>query len=504
MKCFKRLIMTLLVMTIMTYTIALSAQPVDYLKKGVVKVRDTKRDITGTGFIVKLTEDSAYIVTSTHVVWDGFTVSPVEIEFSSKRGKLVDATLYRFEENKDGLAVFVVDKNDVPKDINPLILSTMMDQLKEGEELTLIGFPRGAPPWAIVEGKYVGREGKFLTFTGPVESGNSGGPLLKHGLIYGMITETAETFSHALSAVIVRDILEGWEIDVEDVVALNNLAEQAYREDRVTEALRLWKNILSKIPGNAQANNGLALIAQRYIDKANKYLQIQECRNAEKNLRLATEAKPDYPEIVALLNRFELTCKQTRNYSVELGVHYIMVEDKEPNDLQESSDGNFLPSLLFSMDTRKWYLEAGIIRGTISFAEFGGENNDDEWYDRTQIDLLAGYYVRSNIAIFLGYEYLSLDGSLKSDSNSGPLMGVLGYHTISKTGLKFHWKLSTMGPFDTSEDGTIGLHASASVKGLLRAMPIGYSVGAFYQKYDSTRGDVDVLVGLAFGLYYSY
>jgi formylglycine-generating enzyme required for sulfatase activity len=83
--------------------------------------------------------------------------------------------------------------------------------VQEEESVTTIGFPRiSQVPWAVTKGDIVGRKGKTIAFSGAVDDGNSGGPLIKDGEVIGVVTEVTEKFAYAIPTVIAQYVLKGW------------------------------------------------------------------------------------------------------------------------------------------------------------------------------------------------------------------------------------------------------------------------------------------------------
>jgi hypothetical protein len=79
--------------------------------------------------------------------------------------------------------------------------------------VTIVGFPRKLNiKWATTEGQIIGRSGKQIKFSGLVDEGNSGGPLLKDNQVIGVVTECSSDFSHAVPAQIAQYVLESWDV----------------------------------------------------------------------------------------------------------------------------------------------------------------------------------------------------------------------------------------------------------------------------------------------------
>ena len=132
------------------WDVTVCAESLDREKAGVVKITassDGKRK-TGTGFIVRLEKDAAYILTASHVVEGD---KHPDIEFFTRRNLQSQAETTRIEgDDPRGLALLVVrDKDNLPAGLTVLPLAVGAN-LSGGEEITAIGFPQGGGPWAVV------------------------------------------------------------------------------------------------------------------------------------------------------------------------------------------------------------------------------------------------------------------------------------------------------------------------------------------------------------------
>jgi len=185
------------------------AQDLDLVRHGVVKVvskRPGQAPDTATGFIVRTETKAAFVVTASHVV-EG--ADEVGVEFFGER-RLYPARVLGMEgADPDGLAALIVE-GDVPADVIILGINRDLD-VKAGEPVTMIGFPsRVGVPWAVTRGNIVGRRGKVIVFTGAVEKGNSGGPLLKGDQVIGVITREQGPSAFASPGLVAQYALEGW------------------------------------------------------------------------------------------------------------------------------------------------------------------------------------------------------------------------------------------------------------------------------------------------------
>jgi hypothetical protein len=202
-------------------------QDLDRQKAGVVKVTsrlDGARR-TGTGFIVHLDADAAYIVTASHVV-EGDN-RPL-IEFFTRRNATAEAETVRIEGGDPrGLALLVVrGKDRLPAGIGALPLRRGAD-LRGGESVATIGFPRGGGAWAVVRATVVSREGRDLMLDGSIDEGNSGGPVLMGENVVGVVTLLDGKFARAVPADLVSFVLEGWGVRPDAARAAKGAARRA-------------------------------------------------------------------------------------------------------------------------------------------------------------------------------------------------------------------------------------------------------------------------------------
>lgn len=188
------------------------AQSIDRQKAGVVKLTSQVEGTrsTGTGFIVRLEPDAAYILTASHVVeGDG----QPQVEFFTRRNATVRAETVRLEGGDPrGLALLVVrGRDNLPAGIAALPIA-QGEELSGGEAVTVIGFPQGGGSWAVLRANIVSREGRDLTLDGSIAEGNSGGPVLMGDSVVGVVTSVggAGKFGRAAPAALVRLVLDSW------------------------------------------------------------------------------------------------------------------------------------------------------------------------------------------------------------------------------------------------------------------------------------------------------
>ena len=181
---------------------------VENLKHGVVKITAKNPNRVGTGVIVGIKRNTAYIATASHVI-EG-DPSPQVLFYQDAHPH--SAMIKGMEGgHRKGLAALVVE-GDLPSGIRPIAFNAET-QFTGGEKVTVIGFPRLVPvPWAVAEGMITGLVGPDLIFTGPVEEGNSGGPLLLGGRVIGLITDVVGSYKYAKPSVIAQYELKNWQL----------------------------------------------------------------------------------------------------------------------------------------------------------------------------------------------------------------------------------------------------------------------------------------------------
>ena len=187
------------------------ATEIEEFKTGVVKITAlvNGQPSVGTGFIVRLDKDAAYIVTAAHVisgdskpqVW--FFPLPHQSFASQVLG--IDGT------NENGLATL-----RVPDPIPDGLMALPLDQTTQasgGETITFIGFPPNLAPWTVSTGSISGRKGPHLMFQALVEEGHSGGPLLLNGKVVGVVTDAQGRLGYAVPTAILSIALKGWHVE---------------------------------------------------------------------------------------------------------------------------------------------------------------------------------------------------------------------------------------------------------------------------------------------------
>lgn len=200
----------------------LQAEDIARLQAGVVKITAKPPSGTaniGTGFIVQLDKDAAYIVTAAHVVAGD---QRPRVEFFTKRNVPVVAEVLGLEGDDEvrGFALLVArGAENLPNDLTALSLSAAA-LLTGGEDIVVIGFPRSAGPWAVVKGNISSRQGRDIFFSPSIDSGHSGGPIFHGGKVVGMVGSGSQSVGRGLTVRSVQDYIEGFGIGPQESTSM--------------------------------------------------------------------------------------------------------------------------------------------------------------------------------------------------------------------------------------------------------------------------------------------
>lgn len=187
-------------------------QDIDDLKNGVVKITahaEGQQPKVGTGFIVRVDKDAAYIVTAAHVI-EG-DPKPTVTFFPLTQQPLAAQVVGIEGGDQHGLAALRV-AGPIPDGVVALALD-LTTKAAGGEAITFIGFPSALPPWTVSTGSLSGLKGPTLAFQALVEEGHSGGPLLLNGGVIGVVSDARERLGYAVPASILSVALTGWRIE---------------------------------------------------------------------------------------------------------------------------------------------------------------------------------------------------------------------------------------------------------------------------------------------------
>jgi len=188
-----------------------AGENIENLKAGVVKITSTFGGISrlGTGAIIKIEQNSVYIITAAHVV-EG-DPNPLITFYTSPHHPYSSRIIGLEGDNPKGLAVMIVEDKISIKLKELSVDQTML--ISGGEKGILIGFPRvSGKPWMVTPATLGGQYGRDLAFSGNADEGNSGGPIFIDGRVVGIITHMADQFGNAAPAVSIIQALKGWDI----------------------------------------------------------------------------------------------------------------------------------------------------------------------------------------------------------------------------------------------------------------------------------------------------
>jgi S1-C subfamily serine protease len=189
-------------------------QDMEQFKLGVVRISAKSAQGAqkiGTGFIVRLDKDTAYIITSAHVVAGD---SQPALEFFTKRNVPVHTSVLGLEGDDElrGLALVVVRSQDnLLSGLAALPLASTVPH-GGGQDIVVIGFPRSAGSWAVSKGTVVSRQGRIVDISAALDEGNSGGPIIHNGKVIGMVAGLSQSFGRGVTAISIVDYLEGFGI----------------------------------------------------------------------------------------------------------------------------------------------------------------------------------------------------------------------------------------------------------------------------------------------------
>lgn len=183
------------------------AQDMNTLKSSVVRVRNTYNQDGGTGFIIKIEGERAYIITASHVVKNNEHPS---VYLYNKQNEPVQATLtYREDDEQRGLALLEIKaKKGTFAGLVPVTLRSSSD-LKGGEPIQVIGFPDGVTIWTVSSGSVARLEARNLIFNAPIRTGNSGSPVFFNGLVVGLVTDIDPNYVYSVRTEGLVDYLVG-------------------------------------------------------------------------------------------------------------------------------------------------------------------------------------------------------------------------------------------------------------------------------------------------------
>ena len=118
-----------------------------------------------------------------------------------------------------GLALLIVKgKDNIPIGLTQLSLASSSHPMA-GQDIMLIGFPRGVGPWAVIKGNISSRQGRDIYFSPTVGEGNSGGPIIQNGKVVGLVGAGGQSIGQGVTARSIEDYLEGFGIPMQETAS---------------------------------------------------------------------------------------------------------------------------------------------------------------------------------------------------------------------------------------------------------------------------------------------
>ena len=127
-------------------------QDLEELKQGIVRIsaRVDGKTKTGTGFVVRLQNDAAYIVTAAHVVEGD---PHPKVAFYPRANEFFQSDILGLEGGDPrGVAALIARTENMPEGVRAFAISTTIN-VRGGEAVTIIGFPNEPrTPWLVTTG----------------------------------------------------------------------------------------------------------------------------------------------------------------------------------------------------------------------------------------------------------------------------------------------------------------------------------------------------------------
>jgi formylglycine-generating enzyme required for sulfatase activity len=189
---------------------AASAQELDTALSALVRISGTRggSPVRGSGFVVGIDPGKATIVTASHVI-EG--VQQLEVTFAVDPTEIYPGgTVFGMDAD---LAVFQV-RGTLPAGVTALSFE-VQGRPRLGEALFLLGFPQMELAPRTTQRALAGRRGTLLLIDQEIGEGFSGGPVLQGGKVVGVVTDTDDQTTYAVSSVVALEALEGWGVKLD-------------------------------------------------------------------------------------------------------------------------------------------------------------------------------------------------------------------------------------------------------------------------------------------------
>lgn len=183
------------------------ALAMDLPLNGVVRIHaeGDAKSREGSGFVVRVAIEGAYIVTAAHVVAG---VKEPRVALARSPEAWVVAETLRLEgtlgEEGDGLAVLPAPRAAPIQTIGKIPLADYTPT--PDQDVTVIGFPRVMGGLSVLPGRTT-RRGRNLVFSQSLEEGFSGSPMLSDGRVIGVVTRS-ERYGIGVTVNTLKDFLK--------------------------------------------------------------------------------------------------------------------------------------------------------------------------------------------------------------------------------------------------------------------------------------------------------
>lgn len=190
--------------------------------------------------------------------------------------------------------------------------------------------------------------------------------------------------------------------------------------------------------------------------------------------------------------------KYTLGLKSFVSTYYFEIEGLD--DTYESDLGT-LWGVTGSIRGEKWVAGLNSLTGSFNFPEFEGS------FDRSEVDMYAGYYFHPQIAAILGYKYITYDWDDDTqDTYTGPAFGVSAFYPTNFYSTAVFGSISYVITSNSEVEGddAQGPTVEVGIAGPIIPYPSwSYSVAYKFQTYNSDEIYRDV-TGMTLSLNYSF
>jgi S1-C subfamily serine protease len=198
---------------LMIASLATAARPAaaQELEKSIVRITSKTSEgqlRSGTGFIVKIDADALFIVTAAHLVGGNRTA---RVEFFDRSSAPVDAKVEHIEVHPFDMALLVVyGRAQRPPGVSELRFAPDAGLL--GPQVQTVRFRPDAAKLEMTNPSVT-----RMILSGPIDESNAGGPVLKDGLVVGMVAQASLSLAEAVPATSIKRLLGRWGVEIATV-----------------------------------------------------------------------------------------------------------------------------------------------------------------------------------------------------------------------------------------------------------------------------------------------